>query len=120
MVSTQQFERLLFSVSRMLSREQVDDTNTVVELIRLFDLDALRIKLRRTVWARPLATHTFAFPVDWKQAVKQRFAPRWVLRRWPVRLAEFDLTIYHKYPVLMVGDSQPAVLHAEVRELTHG
>ncbi len=30
--------------------------------------------------------HTVAWPADWAQAVKQRFAPAWALKRWPVLL----------------------------------
>jgi hypothetical protein len=35
-----------------------------------------------------LQRHTVSFPRDWWQAVKERWAPRWALRRWPVVYTE--------------------------------
>ena len=31
------------------------------------------------------------YPADWKQAIKERFAPRWFKRRWPVVYISYDL-----------------------------
>lgn len=31
------------------------------------------------------------YPADWKEAVKEKFAPRWFKRRWPVIYITYDL-----------------------------
>jgi hypothetical protein len=36
------------------------------------------------------AKHGVTFPRDWWQAVKERFAPRWFRRRWPVAYDRYD------------------------------
>lgn len=111
--------RRVFSVARTIPTQQFVDANTIVETIQLFDLDAMRIQLRRTVWAKALDKHHFDFPTDWKQALKERFAPRWVLRRWPVKYAELDVTVYHSYPALIMPRGERSVLQVDVREVTN-
>ena len=36
------------------------------------------------------------WPATWWQHLKQRWFPRWALRRWPVRLAKREFTVYKK------------------------
>jgi hypothetical protein len=33
----------------------------------------------------------YKWPANWKQAVKERFAPKWVKRRWPVVYTVLDI-----------------------------
>ncbi|MBN1605857.1 MAG: hypothetical protein JW940_04455 [Polyangiaceae bacterium] len=46
-----------------------------------------------TEWRRSVA-----FPADWWQALKERWAPKWLLRRWPVRRRVFDALAF--YPTM--------------------
>jgi hypothetical protein len=36
-----------------------------------------------------------SYPKDWWQALKARFAPKWALRRWPVRENVIDMTVLY-------------------------
>jgi hypothetical protein len=35
------------------------------------------------------------YPADWIEALKERFAPAWFLRRWPVRKARIDMQVLY-------------------------
>lgn len=47
------------------------------------------------------------YPADWKQAVKERFFPKWLKKRYPVKYA-FVWAI-HKYPEVAVPDRKSVV-----------
>lgn len=35
------------------------------------------------------------YPSNWKEALKERFAPAWALRRWPVRKTRIDMEVLY-------------------------
>lgn len=41
-----------------------------------------------------------SFPSTWWEAVKQRFAPKWFLKRWPVRLTTWTVDAWALFPEL--------------------
>lgn len=45
----------------------------------------IEVQVRGFLWGRQARHYEFRTPVDWWQAVRQRFAPAWWLRRHPVR-----------------------------------
>lgn len=66
---------------------------TKLDVEQAFDPEYLGEHLRATMTAYIYghsATQTVVHraPADWWQHLKQRFAPAWVLRRWPVREKE--------------------------------
>lgn len=44
------------------------------------------------------------YPANWQEAFKERWFPRWALRRWPVKREKFIVTIKAVYP-----DYRPAL-----------
>lgn len=49
---------------------------------------------------------TVRTPADWREAVKERFAPKWVLTRWPVKYRDIKAELFAAYPD--IGSSLPA------------
>jgi hypothetical protein len=47
------------------------------------------------------------YPADWREALKERFAPAWFLRRWPVRRTRVDMEVL--YPRIGIPDTQHVV-----------
>lgn len=47
------------------------------------------------------------YPSDWWQAVKQRFAPAWFLRRYPVMKTTIDMTVL--YPRIAIPKERHTV-----------
>lgn len=54
----------------------------------------------RVYGQRNLTEYEFKYPADWWQAVKERFAPDWLKRRYPVRYIEHHITVDAVYPEL--------------------
>lgn len=44
----------------------------------------MRVCMERAVWGQRGDSVTVSYPADWWQHFKQRFFPRWALKRWPV------------------------------------
>lgn len=47
------------------------------------------------------------YPANWIEALKDRFAPGWFLRRWPVRRSRIDMDVL--YPRIAIPDRQHTV-----------
>lgn len=47
---------------------------------------------------REVERFEYKWPKDWKQAVKLRFAPKWFLKRWPVKYEKHGHVVYTHYP----------------------
>lgn len=73
-------------------------------------------QIERTVWSKKIGHEDIRYPADWWEAVKERWAPRWFLRRWPVRYRHFDVSVYHTYPGLTVREERPTL---RVSHFTH-
>lgn len=45
-------------------------------------------------------------PANWKEAIKERFAPKWFLKMWPVKYREFRLEPRVLYPQIKMPDEK--------------
>ena len=43
---------------------------------------------------------TVSYPADWWEAAKQRWAPHWFLKRWPVRFKTWSVDAFALFPEL--------------------
>lgn len=62
------------------------------------DLKALVMHLSVDIMTHRVATITRRWPMNWKEALKERFAPRWLLARWPVRYTTLTVTADELFP----------------------
>ena len=108
-------EEVALSLQRFAATCRIPQHSFRVSTSQDFDLDALVVKLQCAVWARELDKKMLRFPRDWREAIKERFAPRWVLKRWPVRYAFIDVTAYHSYPELELKGTHP-ILQVVIQE----
>ncbi len=72
-----------------------------------FDDESIVAKLEQRVWARALHEEVLESPATWIEAIKERFAPRWLLRRWPIQRTKVDMRVYHAYPTLEIQGHKP-------------
>lgn len=85
-MSTLRLEWNKFGAMKMIPLESIDLSNLDFMYRIDHEVGALVLKLRALIAGRK-SNEVIRFPVDWKQAVKERFAPQWY-RRWrPVRYA---------------------------------
>lgn len=55
-----------------------------------------------------------SYPRDWWQAVKQRWFPFWILRRWPVEYTQ--IIAIHKFPEAEIPSLGKEFVHLEYKE----
>ena len=55
-------------------------------------------------WEEQLETREKLWPATWWQHVKERFFPRWLLRRFPVRYDQYVVNTVALYPHLSFPD----------------
>ena len=61
------------------------------------------------------------YPADWIEAIKERFLPFWLKKRWPIRYTRLAWDIRVVYPEVSLPDEVHTVLDAvPVRELIGG
>ncbi|MGI0015316.1 MAG: hypothetical protein ACREBU_18015 [Nitrososphaera sp.] len=60
------------------------------------------VELKKILWTQPLTRVTVKYPANWKEAVKERWCPAWVLRRYPVRYIEECLRADQVWPLANV------------------
>ncbi len=91
---SQEIERVTLDLLRVAAQRQIGLNklaflrNNLEIYARVDDCNRrLVIELMSHVLAGPTqtVTLTLAVPADWWQAVRERFLPKWWLRRWPVR-----------------------------------
>lgn len=66
------------------------------------NMDALVMQVVGYLATDHITTTVIEYPRDWWEAVKARFAPRWVMDRWPVRMARHEVRLdafYPKFPL---------------------
>ena len=66
--------------------------------------DHLVGKMTTYIWGLNEQRITAIWPRDWWQAVKQRFAPAWFLRRWPVLCDQIDQPQFEAVYLALHGD----------------
>lgn len=74
----------MFVVNSYVSQAELEGQFGYHELL----LENLTGMLQQVTWMlanNPLVDWNISYPADWFEAVKERFAPQWVLQRWPVR-----------------------------------
>jgi len=74
---------ITLEIEQIAARHVLDQNIWQVRVARDEILDHVFVTLVRRV-ASFRGTESVRFPATWWDAVKERFAPDWMLRRWPV------------------------------------
>lgn len=79
-----------------------------VEIQQVVNIIGQRVYLKicQDIAAQHLDRAEFDYPADWKEAVKERFAPAWLKRRWPVRYHHVMIDIEALYPKIALPDEE--------------
>ncbi len=90
------------------NREPWSSVNKVAEGITL--------RIIQHVYGERLKTVEIAYPADWWQAVKERWAPAWFIRRWPVLLKQHKIEAVAFYPMISLPNEKHVVtlMHRDV------
>ena len=78
-------------------------------------IETSRIMLHSLVRYAEQKCKPVTYPADWWQAVKQRFAPAWCLKRWPVKVTVWEPFVI--YPDIKLPERQHYVNIRRLSEL---
>ena len=70
------------------------------------------MRIVQEVYGQQLEQIECKYPRNWKESVKERFAPEWFKRHYPVKYTITTLTAKELYPMLSLPDKDP-ILHLE-------
>lgn len=81
-----------FGTHQHISRELLDDCGMVkFEQNNNWILDGMLFTLHAYMWGEGLQTKVFITPRTWWDRTKERWFPKWALKRWPV---EYEKTVW--------------------------
>lgn len=97
-----QLEREIFIARQHIDQHEIDLIKTRHEIDHWYKAATRQLvkELRIAVWKEALPTQTFSYPANWWQAVKERWFPDWLLRRFPVVYNKITCTLDRLYPDL--------------------
>jgi hypothetical protein len=93
LIQTRRLEKRVAAVAARISTMDVE-CDTLVEAVT----DELVIRLRTFVWAERVEAKLDSIPLDWREALKERFAPAWLKARRPVRYRDITATLHVVFP----------------------
>lgn len=83
----------------MIQIEEVRELNDGMPSSKLEEYGFVRLEALCSVWAEKVKTETIRWPSTWIEAIKDRWAPAWVKRRWPVQWDGRAVTVWRAYDV---------------------
>ena len=97
-------EKITFAVQACISPKLAQDFAIMPEARAFMDswLDSIIVQVRQGILSQKLDEITVCYPADWWQAVKERFAPKWFLCRWPVEYNKTVIDVRAVYPKMAI------------------
>lgn len=89
---------VIAEVDKLMLEFPCSNRNVSLHTYGTFLAGNIAFRLTQKILGRHIETMTFERPRDWWEAVKQRFAPRWFLKRWPVKMHVDTVDLKAIYP----------------------
>jgi len=68
--------------------------------------DDMIVRLNRFIPSYRCPNFLANCPKDWFQAFKERFAPKWILKKWPVVYRDLEIEVRQLYPDFALPDTK--------------
>ena len=104
-------ERLKAVALMYIGAELAEDLVERPEVNVMWDYitETIALQVRMGILGREMESVECRWPADWWQAVKQRWFPKWALRRWPAQEEVRRLTARELYPKVELPDREPII-----------
>jgi hypothetical protein len=66
-------------------------------------IDALEANIRGYIWGESQKGYSFKYPTNWWQALKERWFPMWMKKKFPVLYTTQSITVDVIYPDLKIS-----------------
>ena len=99
-----QFKTIALSyISACLADTFAENPSTDMTLLGGSMVDTILWRVKQPIWGEgPFRGPPIEYPANWKEAVKERFAPRWFKRRWPVKKITHRYNARILYPLISI------------------
>ncbi len=97
-ITSVDLRRVRFAAETHMDRAALRQLAFPSEVLVKEEMERLVLRVRQDVLAQHLDRAVVSYPATCWQHLKQRFAPRWLLCRWPVRMETRELNAYALYP----------------------
>ena len=107
--ATALLEKLRFEITRHYGQEFLDDCELDIDHLAQLECDEIIFKLRGFVWGEHIDEIGIKHPADWIEAFKERWFPRWILRRYPVQYTRYvsnDMAVYPNFRPSLRGQER--------------
>ncbi len=107
-------KRVRFEIERFCAQQQFDprEMSRNAEMSAHFVDEMSRmmvLKLMTKIATKKFDMKGVRFPADWWESFKNRWFPRWALKRWPVQWTQVELTGSAYYPDIEIPNHQAFV-----------
>lgn len=82
----------------LTSKAMIDPSLPNVEWFIERTKERIMVQAKIRVWSQEVDVQSVTYPADWWQAVKERFAPPWFLKRWPVKTTVWKARVMDTFP----------------------
>jgi hypothetical protein len=72
-------------------------------------IDAMVFQLSTWLYGQVIKDETVSWPLNWREAFKERWFPDWALRKWPVLYAYHHFKLTEVYPTIRLPKGQASV-----------
>lgn len=106
-------ERLRFGI---LSKMPKDLLDVDVDIVKDTFTDDVIAQVKGFVWAeqKSIQHQEIVYPIDWREAFKERWFTEWMKKRWPVRYKRVVLDVKAIYPTFRPAvPKEQCVLHIQ-------
>lgn len=80
------------------------------EVEQMYLQDMITYQITGYVWSQDAGKKvTFKYPSDWWEAVKERWLPKWLLKKYPVNYTYKEFEVKATYPDLIIQGHQPVM-----------
>lgn len=116
MFSTITLQRIMRIVSRKHITDEAVATaiceNTIFEMYRDSTLQTHVMQIVTYLWGKVNKEVAVKYPADWKEAFKERWYPKWLLKRYPVVYVDYVIKAYELYPDIVVPNKSYSIVLA--------
>lgn len=104
-VSKVMLERFKFHMQHEFTQEAMDDGIFTMEVINRIAQN-MAFRVRADIFGHKLDQIVWKVPANWKESVKERFFPKWLLKRYPVRMQVFRIDPLVLYPQIKLPNEK--------------
>ena len=104
-IKTIALERISFYSQHEISKALLEDKRLNIYVLDGY-IDSMIIRLEAEILGKTTKEISASYPANWWEAAKERFAPLWIKRKYPIKHKTIKLTAKECYPLIAIPEQQ--------------